>query len=122
MLMVQKSCMDMDVSKNSGTPQNPILMGFSIINHPFWGRPIFGNTHMVNIPLFTRFFIQAQVVSRSSSPLSIRFFKITSQVISRISCINSNYWGSGLRTMYFLFSLLRSDLEPQITQHGRKVQ
>ena len=24
----------------------PILIGFSIINHPFWGTPIFGNTHI----------------------------------------------------------------------------
>ena len=36
----------MDVSKNSGTPESSILIGFSIINHPFWGTPIFGNTHM----------------------------------------------------------------------------
>ena len=27
-------------------PNHPILIGFSIINHPFWGIPIFGNTHM----------------------------------------------------------------------------
>ena len=26
----------MDVSKNRGTPKSSILMGFSIINHPFW--------------------------------------------------------------------------------------
>ena len=26
-------------------PNHPILIGFSIINHPFWGTPIFGNTH-----------------------------------------------------------------------------
>jgi len=26
---------------------HPILIGFSIINHPFWGIPIFGNTHKV---------------------------------------------------------------------------
>ena len=38
----------MDVSKNSGTPKSSILIGFSIINHPFWGTPIFGNTHMKN--------------------------------------------------------------------------
>ena len=25
------------------------LIGFSIINHPFWGTPIFGNTHVYNI-------------------------------------------------------------------------
>ena len=36
----------MDVSKNSGTPKSSISIGFSIINHPFWGTPIFGNTHI----------------------------------------------------------------------------
>ena len=29
------------VSKNDGTPKSSILIGFSIINHPFWGTPIF---------------------------------------------------------------------------------
>ena len=36
----------MGVSKNGGTPKSSILIGFSIINHPFWGTPIFGNTQM----------------------------------------------------------------------------
>ena len=31
----------MGVSKNRGTPKSSILIGFSIINHPFWGTPIF---------------------------------------------------------------------------------
>ena len=30
----------------SGTPKSSILIGFSITNHPFWGTPIFGNTHI----------------------------------------------------------------------------
>ena len=30
---------DMDVSKNRGTPKSSILIGFSIMNHPFWGTP-----------------------------------------------------------------------------------
>ena len=30
----------MDVSENNGTPKSSILVGFSIINHPFWGTPI----------------------------------------------------------------------------------
>ena len=35
------------VSKNSrSSPKSSILIGFSIINHPFWGSPIFGNTHV----------------------------------------------------------------------------
>ena len=37
----------MDVSENSGTPKSSILIGFSIINHPFWGTPIIGNTHIL---------------------------------------------------------------------------
>ena len=36
----------MGVSKNRGTPKSSILIGISIINHPFWGTPIFGNTHI----------------------------------------------------------------------------
>ncbi len=42
----------MGVSKNRGTPKSWILIGFSIINHPFWGTPIFGNTHMYPFVLF----------------------------------------------------------------------
>ena len=38
----------MDVSENSGTPKSSILIGFSIINHPFWGTPIFGNPHILS--------------------------------------------------------------------------
>ena len=38
---------DMGVSKNrGGPPKSSILLGFSIINHPFWCTPMFGNTHM----------------------------------------------------------------------------
>ena len=32
--------------KNRGTPKSSILIGFSTINHPVSGTPIFGNTHM----------------------------------------------------------------------------
>ena len=33
---------DMAVSENRGTPKSSILIGFSTINHPFWGAFIFG--------------------------------------------------------------------------------
>ena len=41
----------MGISKNRGTPKSSILIGFSIINHPFGGKntTIFGNTH-IHIP------------------------------------------------------------------------
>ena len=38
---------NVDLSENRGTPKSSILKGFSIINHPFWGTPIFGNTHII---------------------------------------------------------------------------
>jgi len=34
-----------DVSENRGTPKSSILIGFSIINHTFWGTPISGWKH-----------------------------------------------------------------------------
>ena len=40
----------MDVSENGGTPKSSILIGFSILNHPFWGTPIFGNIHINLFP------------------------------------------------------------------------
>ena len=40
----------MGVSKNRGTPKSSILIGCSIINHPFWGTTIFGNTHIIKGP------------------------------------------------------------------------
>ena len=36
----------------SGTPKSSILIRFSIINHPFWGTPIFGNTYVMYRDLF----------------------------------------------------------------------
>ena len=36
----------MGVSENGGTLKSSILIRISIINHPFWGTPIFGNTHI----------------------------------------------------------------------------
>ena len=35
------SMFEMGVSKNRGTPKSSILIGFSIINHPFWGYHYF---------------------------------------------------------------------------------
>ena len=42
-----KSGLDMDLSKNRGTPKSSILIRFSIINHPFWDTTIFGNTYII---------------------------------------------------------------------------
>ena len=35
------------VSKNRGNPKSSILIGFSHINHPFWGTTILGNTQVL---------------------------------------------------------------------------
>ena len=48
------SGINMDVSENSGTPKSSILIGFSIINHLFWGTPIFGKHPHPPNTLFSR--------------------------------------------------------------------
>ena len=35
------------LSLNGGTPKSSIWIECSIINHPFWGTPILGNTHIL---------------------------------------------------------------------------
>ena len=52
---------NLDVSKNSGTPKSSILIGFSIINHPFRDTPIFGSTHLEH-SIFTSSLERAKVV------------------------------------------------------------
>ena len=36
-----------DVSEKVVPPKSSSLIGFCIINHPFWGSTIFRNTHIV---------------------------------------------------------------------------
>ena len=67
-------------------PKSSIWIGFSIINHPFWGTPIFGNTH---IPWYHADLL---CVDRSSI---VRFLRLSSQSIViwceldlSISCFN----------------------------------
>ena len=68
----------MDVSKNRGTPKSSILIGFSIINHPFWGTPIFGNTHIDSILLL----IVLDSLLDFCCPVATTFFSAT----------NMNHW------------------------------
>ena len=41
----QNHRLDKGVSQNGGTPKSSILIGFSIINHPFWDTTILGHPH-----------------------------------------------------------------------------
>ena len=52
----------MGVSKNNGTSKSSILIGFSIVNHPFWGTPIFGNTHIDFVDFLSLFFHALQKI------------------------------------------------------------
>ena len=38
----------MEISENGDTLTSSSLIGFSHMNHPFWGIPIYGNPHMVS--------------------------------------------------------------------------
>ena len=55
----------MDVSENSGTPKSSILIGFSIINHPFWDTTMFPNTHrrMIHRFILVPTYLQCYVIN-----------------------------------------------------------
>ena len=59
----------MGVSENRGTPKSSILRGFSIINHPFWGTPIFGNIH-VHHPVNFLFLCELSVPNKEGGNVS----------------------------------------------------
>ena len=70
-----KTCRSVDVSENSGfSSKSSLLIRFSIINHPFWGTPIFGNTPVVKA---WTFFFQKQTNSlRGKQILPMGWMKI----------------------------------------------
>ena len=49
---------DVGGSKSRGTPKSSIFIVFSILNHPFWGRPIFLKPPCADDVLFTRVHFQ----------------------------------------------------------------
>ena len=66
----------MDVSKNNGTPKSSILIGFSIVNHPFWGTIIFGNTQIALKSMTSFLHLVRSVPSAESPGFSLRTAKI----------------------------------------------
>jgi len=74
----------MDVSKNKGNPKSSILIGFSIINHPFWGTTIFGNIH-IDIPKIAGKISlpQLPVGGKSVAHLTRRMFHPTTNWLAR---------------------------------------
>ena len=61
----------LDVSENSGTPKSSILIGFSIINHPCWGTPIFGNIHLYIRPFIEGFYISPHSTKLDPEPIIV---------------------------------------------------
>ena len=62
---------ELGVSKNSGTPKTPILIGFSIVNHPFWGTIIFGNTQLFYKVLVFRISLLYPSIPNFQSPVAL---------------------------------------------------
>ena len=78
----------------SGTPKSSILIGFCIINHPFWGTPIFGNTQMWMTSYTGPY--QALAILSSWSHVKISHLrKCWMWIIIQDSNHYCKYWGSG---------------------------
>ena len=87
----------MGVSKTNGIPKSSILIGFSVINHPFWGTPIFGNTHipfegpqMCWLPSRKRVHIISHLPKKP--PLEGDIMSVTPGGDKKHSGINSHSW------------------------------
>ena len=76
----------MGVSKNRGTPKSSILIGFSIINHPFWGYPLFLETSIYVSPKET-----PQKKIRSAEKLTVRWVSDLSDNFKSTLCLPSNF-------------------------------
>ena len=70
----------LDVSKNSGTPKSSISIGFSIINHPFWGTPI------LETPIFYEWWCFVCFFSRNISANVIVQLVVKQPPIWKICC------------------------------------
>ena len=79
----------MGVSENGGTPKSSILTEFSIINHPFWGTPIFGNIQ-INKHIVKRGEIVGPAILRV---LETFFGMVSSWHFSKVKLVTSNVWG-----------------------------
>ena len=98
----------MGVSKTRGTPKSSILIGFSIINHPFWDTPFFGNSQIIIPsasfflgpkkktslfryfpkwlgPLFVGVYVAVYAPSVFSNAISLGTFLATIQIMKDIS-------------------------------------
>ena len=78
-------CLDLEVSKNRGTPKSSIWIGFSTINHPFWGAHPYFWKHPFMSPSFP--FLHFQF-SPGSTPVNhgFRMFWTLSQAQAFFSC------------------------------------
>ena len=78
----------MGVSKNRGTPKSSILIGFSIINHPFWGvSPYFWKHPHVRFIFFLEFVDPKNWRGEDESNLISIFFWFVLPNVSRFRCI-----------------------------------
>ena len=75
----------MDVSLNGGTPKSSNLIGISIINHPFWGTPIFGNTQYTSKRHFLQYRRETSVSPNVFGQLD--FHKNWSYTLGWLQCV-----------------------------------
>ncbi len=64
---VNKNLVEVGVSKNNGTPISSILIGVSIINHPFWG-PLFLETSKSFQDFHWFFFVASTKTTKKNTP------------------------------------------------------
>ena len=68
-------------SKNRCIHKSSILIEFSLINHPFWGTPVFGNTHIFQLHRLSVPFSLAFIFSEIFAPWNLPEVHLVSSYI-----------------------------------------
>ncbi len=77
-------------------PKSSILIGFYLINHPFWGTTIFGNTHLVKQWSTKSYGIQKTELRHLGSQKRPGKFLETTLSDSQVATLWNKRWISGI--------------------------
>ena len=101
----------MRVSINGGTSKSSTLIGFSLINHPFWGTPIYGNPLMLFWDSYAPWCVFFPVkTSTSQGPMHQRFCQDLNWRFLDTVVLTPPHkwylWGKYQKTLWRLFGMM----------------
>ena len=89
---IKRFLSQMGVSVNGGTPRSSISIGFSIMNHPFWGTPILETPRCRDIHFWSTRFISQELESSFHKFVKMLFSIIPALCMIHVSTTAPPTW------------------------------